>query len=172
MNLDRPVAPDPYELLPQVPGFELTSDDVTQGQPLADAQTQTGGNTAPQLSWSGAPEQTRSFVVSCFDPDAPTPSGYWHWVAVGVPAGTTDLPAGGKLPDGAFSVRNDGGETGFLGAAPPPGDHVHRYIFAVTALDTDDLGLDDSASPATVHFTMLPHVLARATLTGTYRIDG
>ncbi|MGY4718844.1 YbhB/YbcL family Raf kinase inhibitor-like protein [Naumannella cuiyingiana] len=168
MNLERPTAPDPYELLPQVPAFEVTSSTFADGDTLAAEQTAAGGSVAPQLAWSGAPEGTASYVVSCFDPDAPTPSGFWHWTVVGVPATVTELPEGGALPDGAFAVRNDAGSDSFAGAAPPPGDRPHRYIFAVNALDTDDLGVDASASPAVVHFKMLGHVLGRGTLTGRY----
>ncbi|MFX4272777.1 YbhB/YbcL family Raf kinase inhibitor-like protein [Propionibacteriaceae bacterium Y1685] len=170
MSLERPMAPDPYELLPATGRMELTSASFADGADLPEEQALEGGNAAPDLSWSGQPEGTKSYVITCFDPDAPTPSGFWHWVAVGIPADVTSLPAGGSLPAGAFTVRNDYGSDGFGGAAPPPGDRPHRYMFAVHALDTDDLGLDSSASCAAVHFTLLPHLLARGVLTGRYQI--
>ncbi|RCK69989.1 YbhB/YbcL family Raf kinase inhibitor-like protein [Desertihabitans brevis] len=169
MSLERPVAPDPYSLLPATGSFPVSSSSFADGEAMDERHAQTGENVAPDLRWEGVPEGTRSFVVSCFDPDAPTPSGFWHWVLVGVPGDVRSLEPG-EVPPGAFSVRNDAGTEGFVGAAPPPGDHPHRYLFAVTALDTDDLGLDASASPAVVHFTMLPHILARGVLTGTYQI--
>src|SRR3546814_461345 len=131
MSIERPVSPNPYDLLPATARFTVTSTDVTDGQPLKDDQVAAHGNTSPQLSWSVVPEGTRSFVVTCFDPDAPTPSGFWHWVLVDIPAEVTSLDTGaaaGDLPGNAFHVRNDGGESGFMGAAPPEGDQVHRYF--------------------------------------------
>ncbi len=174
MSLDRPVSPNPYDLLPSVPSFTVTSTDVEDGSPLADAHVADQGNTSPQLSWSGAPEGTKSYVVTCFDPDAPTPSGFWHWVAVDIPAEVTELAQGAgasdaDLPGNAFHVRNDTGSTDFSGAAPPPGDQSHRYFFVVHAVGEETLGINASATPAVVSFNLAFKTLGRAVLHGTYQ---
>ena len=171
MSLDRPVAPNPYDLLPPVPSFTVTSTDVADGAPLKDEQVAAKGNTSPQLSWSGAPEGTRSYVVTCFDPDAPTPCGFWHWLLVDLPADVTSLDTGAAarpLPGRAFHVRNDGGTAGFMGAAPPQGDMVHRYFFVVHAVSEPTLGVDASASAAAVSFHLAFKTLARAMIHGTF----
>lgn len=172
MSIERPVAPNPYDYLPATESFSVTSDDVTDGAPLKDDQVAALGNTSPQLSWSGAPEGTRSYVVTCFDPDAPTPSGFWHWCLVDIPADVTSLDTGaasGPLPAGAFHVRNDGGGAGFMGAAPPKGDHPHRYFFVVHAVKDATLGVDEDASNAVVSFNLAFKTLGRAILHGTYQ---
>ena len=166
------MAPNPYDYLPATESFTVTSEDVTDGAPLKDDQVADRGNTSPQLSWSGAPEGTQSFVVTCFDPDAPTPSGFWHWNLVDIPADVTSLPAGaasGDLPGSAFHVRNDGGDAGFMGAAPPEGDHPHRYYFVVHAVKDATLGVDADASNAVVSFNLAFKTLGRAILHGTYQ---
>lgn len=173
-RIERPVSPNPYDLLPPRPSFTVTSDDVTDGQPLKDDQVADGGNTSPQLSWSGAPEGTRSFVVTCFDPDAPTPSGFWHWALVDVPGDVSSLDTGAgaddaDLPEGAFMLRNDGGQVAFMGAAPPPDDQPHRYYFVVHAVGEETLGIDADASPAVMSFNLAFKTLGRAIIHGTYQ---
>jgi Raf kinase inhibitor-like YbhB/YbcL family protein len=174
MTLERPVSPNPYDLMPQVPSFTVTSDDVTEGQPLKDDQVAAKGNRSPQLSWSDVPEGTRSFTVTCFDPDAPTPSGFWHWVLVDLPADVTSLETdagaeGADLPGNAFMCRNDAGSKAFTGAAPPEGDQVHRYFFVVHAVTEDSLGVNSDASPAVVSFNLAFKTAGRAILHGTYQ---
>jgi Raf kinase inhibitor-like YbhB/YbcL family protein len=174
MSIERPVSPDPYPLLPEVASFTVTSDDVTDGQTVKDDQVAALGNTSPQLSWSGAPEGTKSFTVTCFDPDAPTPSGFWHWVLVDLPPDVTSLDAGAgaegaALPGNAFMCRNDGGSKAFMGAAPPQGDQVHRYYYVVHAVKEESLGVDSDASPAVVSFNLAFKTLGRAIIHGTYQ---
>lgn len=174
MSLERPQTPDPYPLLPAVGSFVVKSEDVQDGEQLPEAFAYAGGNLSPQLSWSGFPVQTKGFVVTCFDPDAPTPSGFWHWVLVGLDASTTELPrgagaeGGAQLPKGAFHVRTDFGVSAYGGAAPPPGDQVHRYFFVVHALDVEALDVDETVTPAVVSFNLAFHTLARAQIVPTY----
>jgi Raf kinase inhibitor-like YbhB/YbcL family protein len=175
MSLERPITPDPYDLLPPVPAFTLTSDDVAEGQPIDPrfAHGSAGGqNVSPQLAWTGFPDATASFVVSCFDPDAPTPSGFWHWVVVDVPASVTGLARGADLPAGAFCVRNDFGSRDYGGPAPPPGDRPHRYLFVVHAVDVAHLDVTTDSSPTVVAFNLAFHTLARALLRPTFQMKG
>lgn len=178
MSLDRPLAQDPYEKLPAVGTFTVTSTDVADGAPMDATFAYEGAadgaaNTSPQLSWSGFPAETKSFVVTCFDPDAPTPSGFWHWVLVDVPADVTSLDtgagAGAALPGSAFHVRSDWGAKNYGGAYPPDGDRAHRYYFVVHAVDVDSLGVDSDASPAVVSFNLAFHTLARAQIVPTFQ---
>ena len=175
MSLERTPAVNPYDYLPPVPSFTVTSTDVVDGEQLSTDFVHTaagGANRSPQLSWSGAPAGTESYVVTCFDPDAPTPSGFWHWVVVDVPAAVTSLEQGAGASDatlpGGFHVRTDFGTSDYGGAAPPQGDHPHRYFVVVHAVDVPTLGVDGSASPAVVSFNLAFHTLARATITPTY----
>ncbi len=174
MDLTRPIAPEPYSLLPAVPAFTLASDDVAHGKPMPVQFTDDGDHLSPHLSWSGFPAETRSFLLNCFDPDAPTPAGFWHWTVVDLDSSQTELERGAgesdlTLPGAAFHVRHDHGGHSYWGAEPPAGDHVHRYVFAVHALDLDTLDLDPETSPTKVAFTAIFHTIARATLTSTYQ---
>jgi len=171
--------PNPYDFLPQIPAFTLTSTDVADGQQLPMPQlsgiTGAGGaDISPQLSWSGFPAGTRSFALTCFDPDAPTASGFWHWAVADLPASMTELPTDadnpGKhlLPAEALTLHNDAGTPRFLGAAPPAGHGPHRYFFVDHALDVATLGLDQSATPAFLGFHLFLHTLARAMIRPVY----
>ena len=152
--------------------FTLTSTDITDGGILPDAQVQAKGNTSPHLKWSGAPEGTRSFAITCYDPDAPTGSGFWHWTVANIPADVSEIPAGGPVPSGAVEGRTDFGEPGFGGAAPPPGHGPHRYIFTVFAVDTERLDVTPEDSGAVFGFNLHFHTLARASITATYENRG
>jgi Raf kinase inhibitor-like YbhB/YbcL family protein len=148
--------------------FTLTSTDITDGGVLPDAQVAARGNTSPQLSWSGAPEGTKSYAITVYDPDAPTGSGFWHWTVANIPAEVTELATGGPVPSGAVEGRTDYGSAGFGGAAPPPGHGPHRYIFTVFAVDTDRLDVTPDNSGAVFGFNLYFHTLAKATITATY----
>lgn len=129
-----------------------------------------GENRSPQLSWSNAPEGTKSFAVTMYDPDAPTGSGWWHWVAFDIPATVMELSAGagapgGKgMPTGTVQSMTDFGVTGYGGPCPPPGHGPHQYIVTVYALKTDKLGLDEKVGAAMVGFNLNQQMLAKASL--------
>lgn len=154
--------------------FQLSSADVK----TTFAQTQvantfgcSGGNVSPQLSWTGAPAGTKSFALTIYDPDAPTGSGWWHWVVVNIPASVTQLTSGaspGKMPAGSLETRTDFGKSGYGGPCPPAGDKAHRYIFTVYALKVDKLDLDAQASGAMAGFMIRSNSLGSATFTVTF----
>lgn len=167
--LDR----QPYLDLHELPQFELTSEDVEDGALASDWMLskafgiERGEDTNPQLSWAGFPEETKSFVVTCYDPDAPTPSGFWHYCVSNIPATVTSIARGGadNPGEGALVHQNDGGSHGFLGFAPPAGHGTHRYIFCITAVDVEKLDVDENATPAVVNFQLFEHGIGRAFLT-------
>ena len=160
---------DPLARLPEAATFTVTSTTITNGAtlPLSD-----GKDVSPQLSWSGAPEGTKSYAVTVYDPDAPTGSGFWHWAVADIPATVTELPEGASLPEGAFALPNDARVTQYLGAAPPAGHGPHRYFFVVHALDVESLGVPADATPAFLGLTMSSHILGRAILTATAENPG
>ena len=177
MNLERPVAPHPHDSLPPLDTFDVTSSDFKDGDDLDLKHVHgsaKGQNISPNLQWSGAPLETQSYAVTCFDPDAPTGSGWWHWLVVDIPASVTELVTGAAddggsgIPEPAFELRSDFGEMGYGGAAPPPGDRPHRYIFAVHALDVPRLGITPDTPAAIVGFNLTAHSLARGHITAYY----
>ncbi|MFJ7213035.1 YbhB/YbcL family Raf kinase inhibitor-like protein [Amycolatopsis sp. NPDC098790] len=166
---------DPFARLPEAAAFSVTSTSVADGAawPLEQWSSGVPGgkDLSPQLSWSGAPEGTKSYAVTVYDPDAPTGSGFWHWAVADIPATVTDLPEGAGddtgLPEGAFQLPNDARVARYLGAAPPAGHGPHRYFVVVHALDVDSIGVPADATPALLGFTMAGHILGRAVLTAT-----
>jgi len=159
--------------------FSLESAEIKPGAEIAEAQVFKGfgcegSNVSPSLKWSNAPSGTRSFAVTVYDPDAPTGSGWWHWVMFNIPANVTSLPAGsgdpaaGKAPQGAVQSRTDFGKPGYGGPCPPAGDKPHRYIFTVYALKVDKLDADADASGALVGFMLNANKLGKASFTAKY----
>ncbi|TAK75888.1 MAG: YbhB/YbcL family Raf kinase inhibitor-like protein [Aquabacterium sp.] len=166
-------------LLAQAAGFSIDSPDLAPGARLAADQVYRGfgcegGNRSPALRWQGAPAGTRSFALTVYDPDAPTGSGWWHWVVYNLPADATGLPAGAgsadgaRLPAGAVQGRTDYGTPGYGGACPPSGDAPHRYRFTVHALKAERLDLPADASAAMVGYMIHLNSLGQATLEGRY----
>lgn len=171
--------PDPYSFLPAAPSFTVTSQDIQDGGTLATPHVSGimgagGRDVSPQLSWSGFPAGTASFAVTCFDPVAPTASGFWHWAVCDIPAGVTQLPTnagsaeGSSMPDGAVTLCNDASVRQYVGAAPPPGHGDHDYYFVVHAVDVPSLDLPEAATPAYLGFNLFSHTLARGRILAHY----
>lgn len=152
--------------------FTVTSNDFADGATLPDAQVYAHGNRSPHLTWSDAPEGTKSYAITCYDPDAPTGSGFWHWTVANIPADVTEIAAGGPIPAGAVEGRTDFGQPGFGGAAPPAGHGPHRYIFTVFAVDIEKLDVSPENSGAIFGFNLHFHTLAKASITGVYENKG
>lgn len=132
-----------------------------------------GDNQSPHLKWAGAPAGTKSFAVTCFDPDAPTGSGFWHWLVVNIPPDVSELPLGagskgGALPKGALQTRTDYGFAGYGGPCPPEGDHPHRYLFTVHAVN-EMLGVQQDTPAAQIGFNLHFKTLAKATIMGLFK---
>ena len=159
--------------------FTLSSPEIKQGGAIADEQVFngfgcTGKNISPELKWSGAPAAAKSFALTVYDPDAPTGSGFWHWVVFNVPATATSIPKNAGdvkanlMPAGAVQSRTDFGVPGWGGPCPPQGDKPHRYIFTLFAVDVDKLDANAETSAAVVGFNLHFHTLAKATFTGKF----
>jgi Raf kinase inhibitor-like YbhB/YbcL family protein len=161
--------------------MSIKSNEVADGATIKQEQVFnsfgcTGSNVSPSLSWSGAPSGTKSFAITVYDPDAPTGSGWWHWVVFNIPASTSSLPKNAGdvkaklMPEGAIQSRTDFGSSGYGGPCPPQGGGPHHYIFTVFAVDEDKLQFakDDNASAALVGFELHFHSLGKAGLTATY----
>jgi len=182
MSMNRPILLAALAVTPLLvhgAGFKLESPGVKPGSMLTEAQVFngfgcTGKNVSPALKWSGAPKETKSYAVTVYDPDAPTGSGWWHWVVYNIPASATGLAEGagsadGKaLPAGSAQGRTDFGAPGFGGACPPKGDKPHRYIFTVYALKTDKLDVPADATAALVGFMINANKLAQSSFTAKY----
>jgi Raf kinase inhibitor-like YbhB/YbcL family protein len=161
--------------------MQLTSAEVKNGATIKNEQVFkgfgcTGDNISPSLSWTGAPSGTKSFAISIYDPDAPTGSGWWHWVVFNIPASTTSVAKNAGdvnakiMPAGAIQSRTDFGSNGYGGPCPPPGDKPHHYHITVFAVDVDKLpdAQDQNASAALVGFDLHFHTLGKASLVGLY----
>lgn len=172
--------PNPYDRLPPVPSFMVRSDDITDGETLAAPFRSgilrgSGQDRSPHLAWAGFPTDTKSFAVTCFDPDAPIVSGFWHWAVFNIPSSVTELasgagdpPDGPGLPTGSVVLPNDAGVKHYIGAAPPPGTGEHRYFFVVHAVNAEKLELSDDATPAVLGAHLRRHTLARGYIVPVY----
>lgn len=167
----------PYSVFAKSPELTVTSSDFKDGEALSIEQVFKGfgcegGNTSPQLSWSGAPEGTNSYIVTAYDPDAPTGSGWWHWTVANTPAYVTSLSEGASktdaMPKGSVEGRTDFGSNGFGGACPPEGDEAHRYVFTVYAMPEASYGIDENDSGALVGFYAHGNALATGKITAQY----
>jgi len=167
-------------LAPLAQGFELLSNDIQAGKPMPKAQEYQGfgcdgGNISPQLAWREVPADTKSFAVTAYDPDAPTGSGWWHWIAYNISADVRELPrdagnpTSSSAPAGMVQHRTDYGTPGFGGACPPQGDKAHRYQFKLFALDVDRLDITPESSAALVGFMINAHKLGMAELEALYQ---
>ncbi|MDC0611066.1 YbhB/YbcL family Raf kinase inhibitor-like protein [Vibrio sp.] len=159
---------------PFLQAFELTSNDIQEGQQLSSAFVFngfgcSGENHSPQLSWSNAPKGTKSFAVTVYDPDAPSVSGWWHWNIVDIPASTTNIKQGQSTESlKATAITNDFGTKAFGGACPPKGHGMHRYQFTVWALPYEKMSLPENPQAALVGYMLNQDTLGMARITATY----
>ena len=164
------------EVKPKLPAFQLSSTDIAHASTIDprfeyDGFGCAGENTSPELHWSGAPKGTKSYAVTVYDPDAPTGSGWWHWIVYDIPANASSLDSGAgalngtDLPENAIQATSDYGVQAFGGMCPPPGDKPHRYIFTVHALNVEQLELPEDATSAAVRYVINANTIAKASFT-------
>ncbi|NRB40176.1 MAG: YbhB/YbcL family Raf kinase inhibitor-like protein [Pseudomonadales bacterium] len=162
--------------------LNLSSEDISQGEFMSKAQEFngfgcTGGDISPQLKWSDAPEGTKSFAITAYDPDAPTGSGWWHWQLVNIPSNVTELASGAGstkkelAPKGSMQIENDYGSRGFGGACPPPGHGIHHYRYTVHALSVEKLALPENASGALAGYMINANTIETSTIESLYKRD-
>ncbi|WP_257161384.1 YbhB/YbcL family Raf kinase inhibitor-like protein [Corynebacterium cystitidis] len=170
---DRFPGPDPYAPLKDLPEFSLTSTDLANGDELSE-KLRAPQSVSPQLSWSDLPEGTKSLAITCYDPDAPTGAGFWHWAVFNIPVSVTELESGAGSDaslggiDGVITLKGDSGQAEHYGAAPPAGHGPHRYLYAVHAVDVEKLDVDPDATPTVLGFNLYFHSIARTVLWGYY----
>lgn len=170
---DRFPGPDPYAPLKDLPSFTLTSTDLSNGEELPEKLV-APQSLSPQLSWGDLPEGTKSIAITCFDPDAPTASGFWHWAVFNIPVSVKELPTGAGSDstlggmDKVITLRGDSGEREHYGAAPPEGHGPHRYLYAVHAVDVEELDIDPESTATVLGFNLYFHSIARTVLWGYY----
>jgi Raf kinase inhibitor-like YbhB/YbcL family protein len=162
--------------------FKLSSLDIADGEFMSKTQEFnglgcSGGDVSPQLSWSNAPEGTKSFAITTYDPDAPTGSGWWHWQIVNIPTTVTEIAAGtgstvkDLAPKGSLQIKNDYGKRGYGGACPPAGHGIHHYRFTVHALSTESLSLSEDASGALTGYMINANTIESSTIESLYKRD-
>ncbi|WP_448850759.1 YbhB/YbcL family Raf kinase inhibitor-like protein [Corynebacterium sp. 335C] len=162
--------PDPYAPLKDLPSFPLSSPDIADGEQIEE-KFRAPQSVSPELNWSDLPEGTKSVAVTCFDPDAPTAAGFWHWAVFNIPASETGLAQGAgaadgsSLPAGAVQLKGDSGERGHYGANPPANHAPHRYMYAVHAVDVEELEVPEDATPTVLGFNLYFHSIARSIIT-------
>lgn len=165
---DRFPGPDPYAPLGNPPALKVWSDDFANGDKIPAEFTGTGPN--PHLAWGDLPEGTKSIAITCYDPDAPTAAGFWHWAVANIDTSVTEVPRGAadEVLAHALTLKGDNGTARYYGPQPPAGHGPHRYLFAVHALDVEKLDLDPSATPTVLGFNLYFHTLARGIHWGWY----
>lgn len=176
-NDPRFPGPDPYAPLKDLPTFDLRSDDLSNGEKIGELFV-APSNVSPHLAWDNLPEGTKSLAITCFDPDAPTASGFWHWAAFNIPVSVTEIPQGAGAADQKLlgldevvTLRGDSGIAGYYGPQPPSGHGPHRYLFAVHAVDVEKLDIPADATPTVLGFNLYFHSLGRAIVWGWYEND-